>query len=145
MAAQGGTLLDLGSREFYKGLVDDLIVYAEHAFTLARPTDDGATEGDHRASAARQFAKLRRPIKRDLIPDAPPFPDALEYLWRYFADILNGCGSNGWGPPEITWRDLQAWSEMTGNTIEPWECAALMRLSAVYVRINSAKKSTDKK
>lgn len=57
---------------------------------------------------------------------------------------MAGCASNGWGPSEIAWRDLQAWAEMTGNAPEPWECAALMRLSASYVRVRAAKKPATK-
>ncbi|OFX06350.1 MAG: hypothetical protein A3E78_11675 [Alphaproteobacteria bacterium RIFCSPHIGHO2_12_FULL_63_12] len=75
-----------------------------------------------------------------MLSEAPPFPNLITYLWIWFWEIHNGCGSNGWGPAEITWRDLSAWSELTGNFLEPWECAALMQLSASYVRIRSAKK-----
>lgn len=55
-----------------------------------------------------------------------------------------GCASNGWGPSEIAWCDLQAWAAMTGNMPEPWECEALMRLSASFVRIRTPKKPATK-
>lgn len=53
---------------------------------------------------------------------------------------MNGCPSNGWGPTEIGWRDLQAWSEMTDTPLAHWECGALLRLSVTYVRVRSEKK-----
>lgn len=78
------------------------------------------------------------------MPDGPPFPEPVGYLWSWFAEILNGCGSSGWGPPEVTWRDLLAWSMMTGNILMPWESAALIHLSVVYVRVRSEKKPGSK-
>jgi hypothetical protein len=131
-------------RKFREGLVDDLIAYAEHAFTLGKRTGDGATEGEHRVSAAAQWEKLGRKVKAGSIAKAPAFPEALRYLWHFFAEILNGCASSGWGPREITWRDLAAWSAMTGNSLKLWECRALMALSAVFVRVNQPKKPAQK-
>lgn len=71
----------------------------------------------------------------------PALPDLLSYLWEWFPEILNGCSSSGWSAPTITWCDLEAWSRLTGNVPEPWECRALMRLAAAYAR-STEKKST---
>lgn len=61
--------------------------------------------------------------------DEPEFPFALVHLWNWFNELMAGSGEG------IRWRDLQAWSEMTGNQPEPWETAALMRLSSTYAAI----------
>ncbi len=66
---------------------------------------------------------------KGLVIETPPFPDALAYLWTWFAEVVEGVASNGFGPAMVTWRDLAAWSELTMTQIEPFEARALIRLS----------------
>jgi hypothetical protein len=67
----------------------------------------------------------------------PQCPEALVYLWHWFLEIMGGCAS-GFGPTAITWRDLEAWTFLTGIRLEPWEVAAILRLSNTYQRVRSA-------
>lgn len=70
----------------------------------------------------------------------PEFPELLAYLWHWFLEVIGGC-AGGLGPAAITWADLHAWSEMTGSRPEPWETAALMRLSATYAAVRAEEQS----
>lgn len=67
----------------------------------------------------------------------PPFPTSLRYLWTLFAEIVDGLDGSGWGPAVVTWQALEAWSRVTGVTIEPREAAALVKLGAVRAEVAS--------
>lgn len=105
--------------------------WAEHQFRQNRSTADGATEGDHLESAARQLANLpgrkKKPV--EIVPEGSSFPDELFYIWNWFTEIASGLASNGFGPPMVTWEALRAWqSAMDIGPIEPWEAATLVDL-----------------
>lgn len=121
-----------------------MIAYAAYEFARTRVMPDGATEGDHLKSGLEQWAKFppaMRPKKKtaDDKPAEPSLPDGLTYLWNWFIALINGCSGGGFGPPMLTWMDLQAWAVMTGNRPQLWEVDALMRLSSVFVAARSAK------
>lgn len=98
---------------------------------MGRTESDGATERQHRESAARQLAMLGRKAKQESAPEPPSFPELLGYVWVWFDEILDGLAANGFAPPMVTWADLGWWSELTGNVLEPWEARLLVRLGAV--------------
>lgn len=89
---------------------------------------DGATAGDHAASAARQFAALGKKVKVAEIDDGNECPEALAYLWRFFCELSMGLSSNGFGAPVVTWEALKAWSEFMSISLEPWEAKVLVML-----------------
>jgi hypothetical protein len=100
-----------------------------------RPLEDGATVRDHGLSAQRQFAKLGIKPKVAPAPDGPPFPAALAYLWRMFAELVIGLPSGGFGPAVVTWETLRAWCALMRVTLRPWEALALVRLGEVRARV----------
>ncbi|MCW5695776.1 MAG: hypothetical protein KIS96_03465 [Bauldia sp.] len=129
--------------KFLAGLVDELLEWAEHEFRLDRKLDDGATERDHLESAARQLKALGRQPKAEPTVDGPPFPDELDYLYRWFMEISLGLASSGMAPAVVTWRDITDWQEQTGEIVEPWEARALVSLGAL--RASIAVEKTKKK
>ncbi|MPZ41601.1 MAG: hypothetical protein GEU95_26860 [Rhizobiales bacterium] len=130
MAATSGLHLSQQRSKFYAGLVEELIVFAEHVFRLARKQPDGANEGQHRASASEQWLKLgKAKAAKEALPDAPPYPAELDYLWGWFVEIVAGLSSNGMGAAVITWETLRAWCELMRLQIRPWEARALIKLS----------------
>lgn len=72
-----------------------------------------------------------------MIPEAPAFPDILDYLWRFYGEVSLGIASNGMGPAQITWRDVAAWTWLTGNVLEPWEARCLVQLGLVRASVVS--------
>jgi hypothetical protein len=106
------------------------MAFGEHEFRGARKQADGATEAEHQASAARQWAMLGRhdEAKRVAPDDSPECPAALAYLWSWFLEILFGLPSSGMAVPTITWEALRAWSDGCCIELEPWERRALVML-----------------
>lgn len=122
--------------------------WAEHQFRQNRSTADGATEGDHLESAARQLANLpgrkKKPV--EIVPDAPPFPDELSYLWQHFIELAGGLASNGFGPPLVTWEALQAWQiAMDIGPLEPWEMRTLVDLGRLRAGVQAEKSEAERR
>jgi hypothetical protein len=114
-------------------------------FRLARVEDDGATEGDHRRSAAAQWERLgKKKAAQQIDFDVPPLPIELAYLWEWFCEISQGISGNGFGPALITWDVLATWALLMGNNPEPWECICIIRLSALRASIEAEKMNKKK-
>ncbi|MFN4283519.1 MAG: hypothetical protein ACK4NA_12855 [Alphaproteobacteria bacterium] len=64
--------------------------------------------------------------------DGPPFPDRLDYLWRWFVDIHQG--RSGMGPGAATHADIYAWSRLNRVRLEAWELLAIQDLGRAYLR-----------
>ena len=116
------------------------MAFAEYEFARTKPTADGATEGDHVASALRQQAMMGKRKQTAASPAAPELPEALVYLWNSFIALLNGCASDGFGGVRVTWTDMQAWAAMTGNAPAAWEVDVLMRLANMFSASRAPKK-----
>jgi hypothetical protein len=138
LAAPAGLGIREHRRKFYQAPAEDLLIFAEHQFRLGRALSDGATERDHRSSAAEQWAKLgRRDLARKALPLGPPFPIELRYLWHHFREHSLGLQINGMCPPTITWEGLQAWAMFMRLELEPWEALTLVKLGYLRAAVES--------
>lgn len=73
------------------------------------------------------------------LPEAPEFPEELDYLWDWFHDIMQGSDGGGFAAPRVTWLTLQAWGVITRTVLEPWEADALIRLGCAFAAANNEK------
>lgn len=73
------------------------------------------------------------------MPDGPPFPELLDYLWEWFNEILLGLEQNGMGPVTVSWQSLECWCSQMRVEIEPWEARALVWLGTIRANIQSEK------
>lgn len=124
------------------------MLYARHEFENARPMDDGAPIGDHLASGARQLANLpgrTKPLP-EIIQEGPPFPEELDYLWRYYIELSKGLPINGMVAPTVSWLDIQAWRvAMDVGPLEPFEVKALVDLGMLRATIAAEKSEAERK
>lgn len=65
--------------------------------------------------------------------EGPPFPEPLRYLWEWFHEAAFGRSGGGFGPAQLSWQDLRAWSEMTATDLRPWEAKTILRLDALLM------------
>lgn len=124
--------------------------FAEYEFRRNRPAADGATEGEHLESAARQLANMpgrrRKPVVEVIVLEPPPFPDELRYLFMWFIEIVSGLTSNGFGPPMVTWEAISAWQRLMDiGPLEPWEVKTLVDLSMLRARVSAEKQEEQRK
>lgn len=82
----------------------------------------------------------RKDLAKKSIPDLPPFPWALDYLWTLFHEFSHGLTSSGMGPVMASWRDVQDWCDVMLLDLEPWEKKALVRLANLRAAIQSEEK-----
>lgn len=61
----------------------------------------------------------------------------IAYLWRWFNEVIAGVPSSGMGPQVMTWSDIRAWSDLTGEVLEPWEARALVTLGMTRAAVLS--------
>lgn len=60
----------------------------------------------------------------------------MAHVWNWFCEISAGAsGGGGMGPVTVTWVDLRAWRELTGEAVEPWEAKLILRLSTMRANI----------
>jgi hypothetical protein len=69
----------------------------------------------------------------------PECPEHLEYVWGWFCDLHQACGSNGFGSNPIGFLDIYAWSHLTGVSPTPFEVGCIRRLDGVYLQALSEK------
>ena len=69
--------------------------------------------------AARQGAEC---------PDLVPVPVSKEvlYLWRWFGEIMQ------YRTTGLTWAEIAAWKNVTGNQLNDWEVSVLWAIDLVY-------------
>ena len=58
--------------------------------------------------------------------ETPPIPEELAYLWGHYCSIKRG--------QPLSWQEVKAWSEMTGNPLRGWEAETIMRIESAVQR-----------
>lgn len=69
------------------------------------------------------------------LQDHAPLEDSLVYLWSMYLEVN--------GPDPLTFRELQAWSDLTKNSLEGWEVKALMELDRIKQECLATKDTTN--
>lgn len=67
----------------------------------------------------------------------PPFPFEVGYIWNWFSELTLGLAGNGMGPVMASWGDILNWELAAGLELEPWERAALAKLSHTRAMVQS--------
>lgn len=63
----------------------------------------------------------------------PPMPPRPQIPLVYIADEIGLYMSGGMDVAPLSAREVQAWCEMMGETLSPWEFRTLRRMSQAYV------------
>lgn len=66
-------------------------------------------------------------LGRDPLLDSVKVPQGFEYLWELFWQIRSGA-STGFSGSAITWRDMQAYQDVTGVFLDGFEVEAIMAM-----------------
>jgi hypothetical protein len=101
---------------------------------LNRKQADDTTLRDHLESVYRQ-TDIMDP---QLVP--VECPSCILYLWEYFCELSGGRQMSEAGPGPISYREIKAWSDMTGNALAPWEVETVKRIDAVYLKLAYAQR-----
>ncbi len=91
------------------------------------------SKADHVASAERQLGRKIRVVGREtdaepVVQEAPEFPEPVGYVWDWFQELAGRRTGGGVGPNPLTHQEIEAWSRLTGVTLELRELRLLLRL-----------------
>lgn len=85
------------------------------------------TPNDKGVSKAQYFTQVGLNVEQ---PQVNPIA---EYLLELFWELSSGRTTGGFGATRLTWLDINAWSNMTGVVLTPWELGAIRKMDAVFV------------
>ena len=77
-----------------------------------------------------------------------PLPKLVEPVWNAFCAMHDAWGSNGYAPNAVTWQDIAAWQQVSGQALTPWELEMVRALDGVamaaFARQAKAQRAQDK-
>lgn len=82
----------------------------------------------------------RADLASSITAQSPPYPDLLDYLWKWFEQNSLGMAAGGMSYPRITWEGLRAWSSLMQIEIEPWEAELMISLSTIRAGVHAETK-----
>ena len=75
----------------------------------------------------------------------PPFPEGVGYLYHWFCSIAAGRSSNGFGPNRISSVEINAWSQLAGHRLTPWEFEMIQLLDQRWLTVYAELHRPDEK
>jgi hypothetical protein len=98
---------------------------------MNRKGSSGVSQKDHLA----QVAKVKGRMPPEMIP--PEFPDVASHVWETFVQLHNGRTVGMGSPNPISWEAIQAWCNLTGIVLSPWEIETVKELDMLWLRISA--------
>jgi hypothetical protein len=90
--------------------------FLAHQLMLSEKQEDGKTYRDH----LEALSKRRGITHPDLI--GPDLPDAFKYIWNWFCELSSSSDGS------LTYREIEAWSRLTGARPTPAEVKLIMAM-----------------
>lgn len=115
------------------------MAFARRQFELSAIQDDGQPLIAHLKVVQKTTGKVH-----DLVAKAPPLPEGCETLWRNYLELHDSRGNTGWGPMRITFADLQAFQNVTGAMLQPWEIDMIRKADGLWLSEFAPKPKADK-
>lgn len=81
--------------------------------------------------AAAHLRQVRKTLPSLVLPEPPPIPGSLRYLWNWFCDLASGRGARA----PLAWAEVDAWARLNGVTLRPWEARVLRRLDKLWLEV----------
>jgi len=108
-------------------LIEDLVDYAEHEFSVSKPDKSGISEREHLEQVERQTGHRPKAL------DGPDFPLLMSHVWSAFIAISNGRSMGFSGPSPISYQDIKTWKELTDTPLSSWEIRAIKMVDSVFI------------
>jgi hypothetical protein len=67
------------------------------------------------------------------LAESPAMPELAAHVWRYFAELSQFRGNNGFGANPITPTGILDWCRLAGTKLDPWEIRAIALLDEAYL------------
>lgn len=100
--------------------------HARAEFKLAQTDESGTTLREH----LEQVKKQTKRTPADLI--VPPLDQRIKFIWSIFLDLHNTRD----GSTPITYREMEAYSGITGNIVGNWESNVVKSLDRLWFEVS---------
>lgn len=64
--------------------------------------------------------------------DGPELPLEAMHVWNWYREIEGSRSSNGYGPNPLSFYDIRAWSELSGQAIRASEFRLIVMLDQLW-------------
>lgn len=108
-------------------MIEDLVDYAEHEFSISKPDKSGTSEREHLEQVERQTGHRPKAL------DGPDFPLLMSHVWSAFIALSNGRSMGFSGPNPISYQDIKTWKELTDTPLSSWEIQAIKMVDSVFI------------
>lgn len=88
--------------------------------------------GKTRRENLKQVEKQTGRTPEDLL--GPQLPSLVSHIWSAFLMLSAGRQTAMGGMNPLSYGEIEAWSRLSGVTLEPWELDAIKLLDAEYLR-----------
>jgi hypothetical protein len=61
-------------------------------------------------------------------------PLELEHIWRWYCELGSARTSNGFGLNPLPYTEIQAYADLSGIRMTPWEVGLIKRLDMVTIK-----------
>lgn len=88
---------------------------------------------EHLEQVARQTGRVPSELE-----DEPAIPACVETAWVWFFELNRARSGTGLGINPLSYAEISAWSELTGNRPAPFELRVIRALDEVYLEHNAS-------
>ena len=112
-------------------MIDELLEYAEHEFSLNKSGKDGISQREHLEQVQRQTGQTPKEL------EGTPFPTLVSHIWSAFA-ALSSARTNGFsGPNPLSYTEIKSWVELTNASVSARDVEAIKSLDIVFIRTHN--------
>lgn len=104
------------------------MAFATNFFEFDMKGKDGSTKRDHLKIVANATGKV--PVELQYQPE---LPESAAYVWDWFLDLNSGRTASMAGLNAISYLEIQAWADITGEQLARWEVVAIKALDRAFL------------
>lgn len=121
---------------FLDSLVEQLVNFTKNELRLSEKQKDGATYREHLKAVEEMTGITPQELTTVEVSHI------IMYLWEWFLD-LNSTRQSGMGMNAISYSEICAWCELTGNRPSPYEIRVIKLLDRVYLEHYNSKQDKE--
>ena len=108
-----------------------MLAFAEAVFHLSQTDSSGISKREH----LEQVESATGITPDELV--LPDFPQLIGSVWIKFNELSSTRSYGMSGPLPITYSEIKAWAEVTGEELTIFEADVVKKIDALYVRIHN--------
>lgn len=132
--------------EWYKELIEETILFADHSFRMSSRQSDGSSLKEHMDNAKSNpfaSASMIAVVEQE---EPPSLPEAAAYVWSYFLRLHSGRGQGGLGGfLPLNYQEIESFCNMEKVELESWELDMIKSLDACFLKVSYEQQEKESK